>query len=313
MTYRIVSLGGINVDFEVCLPRRPETGETMIADRFLMHGGGKGANVAYCAARLGADCSLAGSVGSDSLKEEALGPLRAVGVDVSHVRTVQGESTGVALLILQPDGSNMVLVASNANAEWTEDSEHALDTVIRGTHAGSVSVTDLEVPVGTVRQAVKCARDRGIITVVDPAPAGRMPVDIYESIDFLTPNDLEAEELTGVKVRTIEDAGRAGRILLEAGVGTVLVKIGAEGCVLVSPQTTLHVAGFSVPVVDTTGAGDAFAGGLAVALMEGFPVAEAARFAVATSALSVTKMGCQPSYPSRTEVEDLLRGYQQSL
>lgn len=306
MAGRVISLGGINVDLEVRLPRHAETGETLIAEQFLMHGGGKAANVAYCAARLGANCLLVGRVGSDPLKEEALGPLRAVGVDVSHVNTVPGQSTGVALLILEPDGGNTVLVASNANAIWTTEAAASLDDLFKQEGPGSVLVVDLEAPIDIIRRAMRLARGRGLVTVVDPAPASRMPADIYDLADYLTPNDLEAGMLAGMAVKTIDDASRAGRALAERGAGRVLVKMGAEGCVLVSRDAARHLAGFKVPVVDTTGAGDAFAGGVAVGLVEGLKPEEAARLAVATSALSVTKLGCQTSYPSRAEVEALI-------
>lgn len=307
MTERhIISLGSVNVDFQVRAQRWPESGETLMADEYLMVGGGKGANVAFLARRLGVDARLLARVGDDALAEEALRPLRRMGVDLDATRKAAGQATGTAFITVRPNGEKGIILAANANGAWTPADYGEIAVMVREAPPGSVLVADLEVPLDIAREALATARQHGLRTVLDPSPAGRMTAELYPLADYLTPNPPEAAQLTGIEARSPEDALRAGRVLRERGVGTALVKLEAGGCVIVNRELQEHLPAPPVPVVDKTGAGDAFAGGLAVALLKGRSDREAARFAVASAALAVTRYGSQASYPDLAEVERLL-------
>jgi ribokinase len=310
---QILSLGSVNVDFQVHTDRWPEPGETLLGQDFLMIGGGKGANVAFLACRLGVNARLLARVGEDALAEEALRPLREVGVDLGATKHVAGEQTGVALITVRPEGDKGIILAANANAAWTPTDAEEVATAVRDAPPGSVLVADLEVPASIVQRALETARQHGLRAVLDPSPAGRLIPALYPAVDYLTPNPAEAEQLTNMPVRSVEDAFRAGEVLLERGVGAALMKLGAGGCVVVSAGMREHLPAVPVRVVDQTGAGDAFAGALAVALLEGQQVNEAARFAVAAATLAVTRYGSQPSYPTRAELERWIAQGDQAL
>ena len=299
---QILSLGSVNVDFQVRADRWPEPGETLLGQDFLMIGGGKGANVAFLARRLGVNARLLARVGEDALAEEALRPLREIGVDLGATKRVAQERTGIALIIVRPEGDKGIILSANANTAWEPTDAEGVATEIQDAPPGSVLVADLEVPVSIVQRALETARQQGLRTVLDPSPAGCLLPALYSAVDYLTPNPTEAEQLTGIPVRSAADAFRAGEVLLERGVGAALMKLGAGGCVGVSAGGRERLPAVPVRVVDQTGAGDAFAGALAVALLEGQQVNEAARFAVAAATLAVTRYGSQSSYPTRAEL-----------
>jgi ribokinase len=301
----IISLGSINVDFQVRVKRHPERGETLLAEDYLMASGGKGANVAFIARRLGVEARLLARLGSDLLAEEALRPLRQIGVDLDLTKRVEDQSTGTSLIVVQPDGNKTIILATNANEAWIWADTDEVATAIRQAPAGSVLVTDLEISIDVVRQALTTAREHEVRTVLDPSPAERMVSEIYPFVDYITPNPAEVEQLTGIRVQSPEDGLRAGHALLERGVGTVLVKF-SGGCTVVSREFQEYFPAPQVQVVDKTGAGDAFAGALAVALLQGKAKSEVAQFAVAAAALAVTRYGSQASYPTQTEIEQLL-------
>ena len=299
---QILSLGSVNVDFQVRADRWPEPGETLLGQDFLMIGGGKGANVAFLARRLGVNARLLARVGEDALAEEALRPLREIGVDLGATKRVAQERTGIALIIVRPEGDKGIILSANANTAWEPTDAEGVATEIQDAPPGSVLVADLEVPVSIVQRALETARQQGLRTVLDPSPAGCLLPALYSAVDYLTPNPTEAEQLTGIPVRSAADAFRAGEVLLERGVGAALMKLGAGGCVVVSAGGRERLPAVPVRVVDQTGAGDTFAGALAVALLEGQQVNEAARFAVAAATLAVTRYGSQSSYPTRAEL-----------
>jgi ribokinase len=302
----VVSLGSVNVDVQVRAERWPEPGETLLGHTFLMIGGGKAANVSYLARRLDVASRLIARVGDDTLADQALGSLVASGVDLRHTRRVPGHPTGVALIVVRADGEKSIVLAANANDAWRPDDADDAARAVATAPAGSALVVDLEVPQAVVGRAIDAARRRGLVVVLDPSPAERLSREWYPNLDYMTPNRTEASALTGIAVRSLEDAFRAGEVLVERGVKTALVKLGAEGTVIVGAGTREHVPVAPVTVVDTTGAGDAFAGALAVALVEGRPRHEAVRFAVAAATFAVTRYGSQPSYPTRAEIERLL-------
>jgi ribokinase len=302
----IISLGSINVDFQMRAHQRPESGETLLAEDFLMAGGGKAANVAFIARRLGVDACLLARVGDDVLAEEALSPLRRVGVDLTLTRPVAGQSTGAAFIFVQPDGEKRIILAANANQAWIPDDLDEIAAAIYQAPLGSVLVADLEVSDDIVTAALLTARHCGLPTVLDPSPAERMKLDLFPLIDYLTPNPAETEQLTGIEIQSPEDGVRAGCALLRFGVGTALIKLRGGGCVVIGREIQESVPAPRVDVVDKTGAGDAFAGALAVALLQGRSRRDGEPGSVAAATLAVTRYGSQASYPDETEVERLL-------
>lgn len=296
---QIISLGSINVDFQVRTERWPAVGETLPAGEFLMAGGGKAANVAYLARRLDVAACLVARLGDDVLAEHALAPLRDLGVDLDATRAVPGQATGVALIAVHPDGNKTILLATNANDAWSDDDDERVATVIETAPADSVLVADLEIPARIVARAVHTARRRGQGVIVDPSPAARMDTALYPAIDYLVPNHHEAEQLTGVAVHDTDRALAAAERLVAAGVGAALVKLGDGGCAVVGPNIRAHVTSSRPRVEDKTGAGDAFAAALGVAVLERRDLLEAARLAVACADLAVTHYGSQAAYPDR--------------
>lgn len=306
----LLAVGSINMDVQIRTDRWPDEGETLLARDFLMTGGGKAANVALLARRLGRSARLFGHVGADILADEVLRSLDEAGVDLRGVKRVEGAATALSMIVVRPDGEKTIILAPNANDVWEEEDADAVAEAIGNAPDGSVLVVDLEVPENVVRRSVAAARraagDREFPVVLDPSPADRMPEDLFALVDVITPNPSEAETLTGITVGSADDAERAGRELLERGVGAACMKLPGGGCVVVADGVEERIDPLEMDVVDTTGAGDAFAGGLGVALLDGLGIVEAARFAVATSHVAVTAYGSQESYPTRDEVERML-------
>ena len=303
----VLSLGSINADFQVRVERRPEVSETLLGKDFKRLGGGKAANVAFFARRLGVDARLFGHVGDDDLAEQALAPLRKIGVDLSAVKTMPGESTGVAMVTVPPDGQKGITMAPNANAVWSPEDAEQVTKYICEVPAESVLVINAEVPATVLEQAISAARHQSMTIILDPSPADRVTDSLIAAAAYVTPNASEAEQLTGVDCQDADSAVRAGACLRERGAAAVCVKLPRGGCVLVEEDRVTQVGAVPVDVVDSTGAGDAFAGALAVALLEGFTQTEAVRWAVAASHLTVTGYGAQAAYPAREQLEQMAR------
>lgn len=302
----ILSLGSANLDFQIRVERRPEISETLVGRDFLCAGGGKAANVAAFARKLGMGARLFAHVGDDVLAERALAPLRAAEVDLTGVVVVPGCSTGVAMITVPPDGQKGIVLSPNANDAWTEHTAATVAQVIEKSPSGSVLVVDCEVPVFVVERAVEAASRRGISIILDPSPADRVTDPLIASARVVVPNGAEAEMLTGIACGDVRSAAEAGRRLLDRGAEAACVKLGKGGCVLAAGDAATHIPGASVEVVDTTGAGDAFAGALAVACAEGRPLPEAARFAAAAAHRTVTGYGSQAALPTRDQIEEML-------
>jgi ribokinase len=303
----ILALGSVNADFQVRVERRPELGETLLGRDFVQLGGGKAANVAFLARRLGVRAQLLARVGGDALAGRALGPLREIGVDLSRVTAVEGDVSGVSMIAVPPDGGKTIILAPNANQSWTRQDADETAAAVEAAPAGSVLAADYEVPGFVVERAVVAAARRRLTVVLDPSPADRVADDLLSRVDVITPNPSEAGKLTGIVIDGVGTAATAGRRLVERGVGAAAVKLPGGGCVLVQAEQITHVPPVPVEVTDTTGAGDAFAGALAVALLERRPLPEAACFAAAASQVAVAGYGSQPSYPSRAQLCPLFR------
>ncbi len=295
-------VGSINMDLVVKVHRLPEVGETVTDGTFSTFPGGKGANQAVAAARLGARVAMIGRVGRDAFGAVLREALAANGVDVNGVGVDPEEPTGVACIGVDRAGRNLILVAPGANRALRP--AH-LDT--GQIQASRVVLLQLEIPVATVLDAARAGKVGGALVCLDPAPACPLPDELWELVDVLTPNQVEARLLTGQVVDTIDDAYTAAQALRERGPRAVVVKLGEQGAVYVSAQETGHLPALPVKAVDTTAAGDVFTAALAVRLAESCGMEEAVRFANCAAGLKVTRMGAQ-SMPDREEVDRVLGG-----
>lgn len=303
----IVVLGSANVDLIVRGPRLPRPGETVLGGEFLQAAGGKGANQAVAAARLGGNVTFLAAVGDDDFGRAALGGCRSEGIDCRYLRCIERTATGTALILVDRSGENMISVASGANALLTpEDVDRVPDDVFR---MARVFLASLEVPLATVVRGLERARAHNVLTILNPAPANQELVasDMLRLVDVLTPNEGEAQILAGSahqsegESATLEQARQAALDWQRLGAKAVVVTLGRYGCLVVDRQQ-LHMPGLRVEAVDATAAGDAFNGGLAVALAEGRSLEEAADWANRVAAISVSRLGAQPSLPRRDEI-----------
>lgn len=300
---RIVVAGSVNLDLVLRCAVIARPGETLAGRDLREHFGGKGANQAVAAAQLGAEVWLIGRVGMDGFGAALLQGLQAAGVRTEHVQKTAGAS-GVAVIQVEDSGQNSIVVIPGANAGLTAADVLAAADVIRG---ADVLLVQFEVPLEAVETAVRTATEAGVTVIVDPAPAQREVSSLILSADWLLPNETEAEVLTGTAVNDLSSAQRAARQLQRLGAKRALVTLGGDGVLLVDPAGQAQVAEpFRVCAVDTTAAGDAFAGGLAYGLAAGMSESEAVRFACATGALATTRHGAQSSVPTGEEVRLLL-------
>jgi ribokinase len=301
VTRNIVVVGSSNTDMILKLDRIPKPGETRLGGEFLTAAGGKGANQAVAAARAGGTVTMVARVGQDMFGEAAVAGLVANGVNVQHVERTDGPS-GVALIFVGENGENSIGVASGANGKLSP--EHVRKAKDAFADA-DVVMMQLETPLETVLAAAEQAKELGKLLILNPAPAQALPEKLLKKVTILTPNESEAELLTGVCVSDDASCGQAADALLAKGVQTVIITLGSQGAFVARQSIRERVAGFQATAVDTTAAGDVFNGALAVALAEGKPLLEAVRFANAAAAISVTRMGAQPSAPTRQEIENL--------
>ena len=302
---QIVVIGSLNADLVQKVDRLPKPGETVAGGSLETFSGGKGANQAVAAGRMGARTSMIGQVGEDSLSQLLLASLQAAGVDRSSVGVAKS-STGSAIILVFPDGENLIVIAPGANATVTPDL--AADR-LRVLKEGAFLLSQLEIPLESVERSLAVAKARGATTILDPAPARKLSSNLLRHVDFLTPNETETETLLGAPGLAMEDDSEmetAARQILALGPKAAVLKLGARGCLIASAEGFHRVPGFKVDAVDTTAAGDVFNGAFATALAEGRSVQLAASFANAAAALSVTRPGAQNSVPSRQEVDRFL-------
>ncbi|MBI3242132.1 MAG: ribokinase [Chloroflexi bacterium] len=302
MSTHIVVVGSLNMDLVVRAPRHPQLGETILGGNFQTFPGGKGANQAVAAARLGGAVKMIGRVGNDSFGDSLLSTLKRDNVDTTHVRCDGNLPTGVALITVDAVGQNTIVVASGANGELTPDDVEAGEAAFVG---AAVLLLQLECPLTAVERAIELAKKHGARVVLNPAPAQMLNATLLESVDYLAPNQTELALLTGID--DLANTRRAASHLRAHGVQRVIVTLGEEGVLAVDDEGEFYLPAHQVTVVDTTAAGDAFVGALAVALMEGRSTREAVAWGNAAGGLTVTRPGAQPSLPTRAELEQFLQ------
>ena len=297
---RICVVGACMLDLISYVPRLPTLGETLHGTRFHMGFGGKGANQAVMAAKLGGDVAMVVKLGQDVFGENTLKNFQSWGVDTQHVHFTDQAFSGVAPIAVNPEGHNSIIIVAGANDLLTEEEIEAARPTIA---AAQIMVCQLEIPVEINLAALRIARQEGVKTIFNPAPArSSLPEEFYQLSDIFCPNESETELLTDMPVKMLEEAEAAARVLIVRGTGTAILTLGERGSLLVTDSTTEHVPVESVKALDTTGAGDAFVGSLAYFLASGKSLTEAIKWANRIAATSVQASGTQTSFP---EAKDL--------
>ncbi|HLB74271.1 MAG TPA: ribokinase [Sedimentisphaerales bacterium] len=300
---KIVVVGSSNMDLVVKSKRIPAAGETILGGDFIMVPGGKGANQAVAAAKLGANVCFVAKLGDDVFGAQSLRNFKKERVNTSHIQQTQDAPSGVALIMVDAKGENSIVVAPGANLKLSPQDVRAAKNEIEA--AGAV-VAQLEIPLDTIQCAAELANRSNVPFVLDPAPARELPPELLELVDVLKPNETEAQILTGIEV-TDEDSARAAAMnLLERGVKAVIVTLASKGFLLVDRDRAEYVPAHKVEAIDSTAAGDAFTGSLAVGIAQGKPLLDAASFANYVAALAVAKMGAQSSMPTLQEVHSFM-------
>ena len=297
---RIAVVGSANIDLTTFTSRFPKPGETIFGDSFDLGFGGKGANQATACRLCGADVFMIARVGSDLFGPATIENFKTLGIDTTHVKQVQGVSSGVAPIFVEPNGQNRIFVVKGANDQLKPADVDAAADLLKTVDC---MVLQFEIPLETVYYSVRFARDNGIRCIVNPAPAAPIDLKALEGLDYFVPNESEAETITGMPVRNVDDARKCAEKLLAGGVKRVILTLGANGSLLAGRETMEHVPAFKVNAVDSTGAGDAFIGSFAVFLGEGWSEPEAVRRANLYAGLSTTGVGTQKSFYDRARYD----------
>ncbi len=302
---KITVIGSSNTDLVVKAPKLPAPGETVLGSEFIIAPGGKGANQAVAIARLGGDVTLVTKLGMDDFGDQRLEDFKRDGMSTDFVFRDKDSPSGVALIFVDDEGENMIVAAQGANGRlWPDDVDKARSAILDA----DMVVLQLETTMEVVEHAVNIAADNNIPVILDPAPGRKLETSLIEKIYCIKPNETEAEILTGIEVTDDDTARKAGGRLLECGAQNAIVTMGKRGAMLVTAEESSLIPAFEVNAVDATAAGDAFTGGLAYAIANGEDIKDAVKFANAVAALAVTKMGAQPSMPTRDELEGFLAG-----
>jgi ribokinase len=301
----ICIFGSLNMDLVVQALRLPKPGETLSGSKFETIPGGKGANQAVAAARMGSQAHLLGRVGSDGFGQQLLSSLQAQGVECAGVAIDDSTHTGIATIIVANNGENQIVLAAGANGQVGQADIDRLKQKLPGI---SALLLQLEIPVDMAIAAAKAAQEAEVIVILDPAPApAQFPLDFYKLVDILTPNQTEAEQLLGKSIRSTDDAIQAAQEFRQKGVQRVVLTLGEQGIVVADEQGATHWPTYPTTVVDTTAAGDAFNGAMAAALDQQQPWTTALRWGIAAGALTVSRSGAQPSLPTQTELLQFLQ------
>jgi ribokinase len=295
----ILVVGSSNTDMVINSPHLPAPGETILGSVFFMNPGGKGANQAVAAARLGGNVTFICKTGNDIFGKQAAGIFENEGIDISYLIEDPNNPSGVALITVDDKAENTIVVASGSNATLSRaDIEHSKNVI----ENASIVLMQLEIPIDTVQYVAEIARSKNVKVILNPAPACELPDSILKNISIITPNEKEAEMLSGIRVIDIESAKEAAKFLSEKGIDTVIITLGPKGALIYDGKNFDHIKSLEVKAVDTTAAGDIFNGGLAVALNEGKDLKEATSFACKAAAISVTRKGAQSSAPYKKEI-----------
>lgn len=300
---KITVVGSSNTDLVVKAPKLPAPGETVLGSEFIIAPGGKGANQAVAITRLGGNVTFVAKLGMDDFGRQSLENFKKDGINTDFVFLDRESPSGVALIFVDDRGENMIVASPGANAKLSPED---IDKARASIEGSDILVLQLESPLETVEYAVKIAKSRDIPVILNPAPGRPLEPSFIWLIDYLTPNETEAEILTGIKVNDDETAKKAAHKLLNYGAKNVIITMGKRGAMLVTKEESLLMPAFEVNAIDATAAGDAFTGGLAFALATGKELKEAVRFANGVAALAVTKMGAQPSMPTKNELCKLI-------
>ena len=297
---KMVVIGSSNMDLVAKAPKIPVTGETLTGTDFFMVPGGKGANQAVAAAKLGADVVFVAKLGNDIFASKSLKNFKSVNINTKYVEQLDGVASGVAIIAIDDKGNNIIIVVPGANGKLLpEDVDNAEGDIA---NAG-VIVCQLEVPLETVEYAAKVAHKNNVTFILDPAPARPLSDELLSMVDIIKPNEIEAEMLTGIKVTDEENASKAADALLAKGVKTVIITLGEKGFMLANKESKELISRVEVKAVDSTAAGDAFTGSLAYGLAKGQSLKDAAIYANTVAAISVTRLGAQSSMPTKKEVD----------
>lgn len=308
MTNKVIVFGSINMDLVVKTPRLPIGGETLLGRDFFTAPGGKGANQAVAIAQLNIPTTIVGRVGSDAYGNSLLASLQSYGVSTDYVLIDTSAHSGVAVIAVEDSGQNNIIVVPGANGRVNTEDVEKLSNIFDNTAA---LLLQLEIPLSAVILAAKAAQNAGIPVILDPAPAQKdIPDQLYRLVDIITPNEIEAGELVGFPVNNSETAFEAAAILLQRGVKTAVVKLGALGVCCATAGESFFVPAFPVEAIDTTAAGDAFNGGLVAALTEGKSLRQAVVWGAAAGACATTLPGAMPSMPSRDTFDRFLKQHQ---
>lgn len=302
---RIAVVGSYATGLTMKVERMPGTGETLLGTGYRVDYGGKGSNQAVACARLGASVSFVAKIGTDPFGEMALGLYRDEGIDITHVKRVTGAPTGVGFIIVEAaSGHNCITIDPGANELLTAAEVAQCETAF---DSSAVVLTQLEIPVAAAEAALAQGRARGAVTILNPAPVRTLPSSVLEMVDILTPNQSEAKVLAGIDPSADIEPEEVARILIGSGVKQVVMTLGENGALIVTGNSSTHIPAVQMRAVDTTGAGDAFNAGLAMALAYGVDLEQAVQFAVVTGGLAVTKEGVIPSLPNRADVLEIYR------
>lgn len=299
----VIIFGSINMDLVVKTPRFPQPGETLVGHTFFTAPGGKGANQAVAAGKLGIQARMVGRVGGDMFGKTLLESLKRSGVDAAYVVVDDDQPSGTAVIFVDDTSENEIVIVAGANGAVGDADLARLDEVLK---PGDQLLLQLEVPMETVVAAAKIAHEKGAIVIFDPAPVAALPEDIYGYVDVITPNETEATALVGFEVNNEVSAAKAAKVLQERGVREVVIKMGSKGAYWDDGQKAVFIPAFKVDAVDTVAAGDAFNGAMAAGLSEGLDMQEALRWGMAGGAISTTRSGAQPSLANRKELLALL-------
>lgn len=295
---KILVVGSINMDLVVRVPHSPMPGETVLGGNFETFPGGKGANQAVAAARMGGEVTMVGRVGTDDFGDALIQSLVDNQVKTTQVIKDPEAATGIAMIAVAADGENLIVVASGANMEVSADDVLRTQELMQDT---DLLLIQLECPLEAVTAAIDLAKAYDVPVVLNPAPAQTLPQSMLEKVDYLTPNETEIKMLAEE-----DDVEKSIQKIRNWGVRTLVITLGANGARIISDEIDRHLPAYSITAVDTTAAGDAFNGALSVALAEGKPLMESVQYGMAAGALAATKMGAQPSLPAREEVENFI-------